>query len=186
MAQPPTESEATPQPLPASEQPTNPPAPSNVEQAPEAAAGVAEAQAKAKAQGPNGKEATREVNPFVGLDDDEVDGEGFDYVISETVDGPAADESKEGEGDVGGDMEDIGKEGEGLEGDAAEGEGDVAGNKGPTLGYSHGFGGASKVSKEVDEAMREFNVTTTNYAGYSNDLGRRHTPFEIDLGMCMT
>ena len=114
------------------------------------------------------------------MDDDEVDGDGFEYVISETVDGPTEEESKgdgaEKEGD---------REGEGeVEG---EGEGEeVQESKGPTLGYSHGFGGASRVSKEVDEAMREFNVTTKNYANYSNELGRRHTPFEIDLGQYLT
>lgn len=125
---------------------------------------------------------------LVGVDDDVVDGEEFEYVIGETVDEVQEDE------------EGVEEEQNKPNGDAIIGlsKGDENGadketnekdnlneqaSKGPILGYSHGFGaGAANLSKEVIETMKEFGVTIQNYASFSNQLGRRHTPFEIDLG----
>uniref|UniRef100_A0A7S3LJN5 Pre-mRNA polyadenylation factor Fip1 domain-containing protein n=1 Tax=Aplanochytrium stocchinoi TaxID=215587 RepID=A0A7S3LJN5_9STRA len=97
------------------------------------------------------KAAKAEAAELEALNDDLIDGEGYEYVINENVDDMAgiADEEEGGE-----DQPQV------------------------VFRYSHG---AQTRKAEEDPLMKQYGVTTQNYTEFSCQLGRRQTPFEINL-----
>mmetsp|Transcript_6904 Transcript_6904/g.7946 ORF Transcript_6904/g.7946 Transcript_6904/m.7946 type:complete len:229 (-) Transcript_6904:74-760(-) len=97
------------------------------------------------------KAAKAKAAELAALNDDLVDGEGYEYVINEN-------------------LEDMGDYEDDEEGDADQPQ--------VVFRYSHG---AQSRQAEEDPLMKKYGVTTQNYPDFSAQLGRRQTPFEISL-----
>lgn len=101
------------------------------------------------------------------LDDEDVDGEGYEFVIHEDLDNLTTLTMQQS----------LNPTEEGTEG---AGEGDESG---PQFRFSHSS--KSKSDTEVDQqayqAMKHFGITSLNYHSFCSQIGRKHTPFEIDL-----
>lgn len=95
------------------------------------------------------------------LDDEEVDGEGYEFVIHEDLDNIVSLTMQQ----------------------TAENEEDEDA-KGAQFRFSHSSGSASNFSKTTQLAygsMKHFGITPHNFHTFCEHIGKKHTPFEIDL-----
>lgn len=109
----------------------------------------------------NGPSAQEEKKEF--LDDEDVDGEGYEFIIHEDLNNIAAL---------------ILQQAQPVD---AEAEEQVQASQFRFSNATKGKASKSALDQEAYSAMRFFGVNTLNYHSFCSQITRKHTPFEIDL-----